>query len=344
MNRCPKCRTKYNPTYTASCAECGALLVDLAQPTDSPADRTIGRPVKRARRGVLELAAPFAGWIVLGLFALSGVVWALLTDAGRDESGTIVDQGLVSVFEVRVGDCVNLSDDDIGTEEVAEFVGVPCGQPHGMEIFGIVTHPGNTSVFPGRETLEEFADESCVGLYQPYVGVSFDVEPLIGVTYFTPTRSSWAEGDRGINCALIAFDESDLVGSMKGQGQIHARMLSVGCYDLPEDRDRFLGFHPRSCDESHTVEVYSVVRERSSMQARYDEAALLEFGDERCEDDFYRYLGSSRGDPNLTWSYFYPSSESWEDGDRKFFCFLTRVDEAPFSGSLENSGGVGADA
>ncbi|HVR79152.1 MAG TPA: hypothetical protein VMS99_12270 [Acidimicrobiia bacterium] len=68
-----------------------------------------------------------------------------------------------------------------------------------------------------------------------------------------------------------------------------------------------------------------------------------EFGDERCGDDFYRHLGSSRGDPNLNWSYFSPSPESWEERDRRFFCFLTRVDEAPFSGSLGNSGGVGVD-
>ena len=343
MDRCPKCRTKYNPSYTVSCAECGALLVDLAQPTDTHAAGTTMRPDERARRGVLELAAPLAGWFVLGLLALSGVAWALFTDAGRDESIAIVDQGRVSVFEARVGDCVDLHDDDVGAEEIAEFVGIPCGQPHSMEIFGIVVHP-DPNFFPGRETLEAHADESCVGLFEPYVGVSFDLEPLLGVTYFTPTRSSWAEGDRAINCALIAVDDSDLVGSMKGQGQIHSRMLSVGCYDLPEDLDKFLGLHPRSCEEPHTVEVFAVVRERSSMQAEYHEASLLEFGDERCEDDFNRYLGSSRGDPNLTWAYFYPSPESWEDGDRKFFCFLTRTDEAPFSGSLANSGGAGADA
>ena len=32
MEKCPKCRTKYNPSYTLTCEKCGTLLVDLAQP------------------------------------------------------------------------------------------------------------------------------------------------------------------------------------------------------------------------------------------------------------------------------------------------------------------------
>ncbi|HEX5695307.1 MAG TPA: septum formation family protein [Acidimicrobiia bacterium] len=360
MEKCPKCRTKYNPSYTLTCEKCGALLVDLAQPAQlveagrgaqfpryepsaipSPGETDVLPPRKKVLGDYLTRAAPFAGWIIVGLFALSGVVWAAFTNADRDESGVIVDEGVVGVMEARVGDCVDLLEDDLEADVIFEFVGIPCSEPHSMEIFGLVAYSGITGDFPGEAVIDEFGWESCLGLFDDYVGAPYETEPTLDITYFTPEPEGWAQGDREVTCALVAVDGSGLVGSMKGMGQVHTRSLQPGCYQLPEDQDA-VGMHPRPCEGIHDVEVFATGRDQSRADAPYDEVRLSEFGDGLCQAEYTKQLGAAASDPEFTWSYYFPSPESWADGDREFACFLMRVDQAPFTGSPA-AGNAGSD-
>jgi hypothetical protein len=322
------------------------LLVSLEQPADIPsgyqpaesgasaedeasaATGSTEPPSTRAR------IAPFARWVVFAVFAASGLIATFLRDAGRDEEGSIVDTGVVEATEARVGDCLSLSEEDLEADVVSEFVGIPCAEPHQMEVFAEANYDDLVGLFPGRATLEAFAGSECRMLFEGYVGAPYDTEPLLDINYFTPEEEGWRQGDREVTCAVISVDGSDLIGSMQGMGLVHFQALTEGCYDLPEDSaGGFYGMHPRDCDAAHEVEVFATAVETSGPDAVFDDAALVEFGDATCQAGFEELLGADPADPELTWSYFYPSQESWADGDRSFTCYLHRLDEQGLIGS-----------
>lgn len=361
MERCPRCRAKYNPSYTVECSNCGALLMGVGPGRDGLDSGGAGsalpsatewhavpapdgpRGVRKAVRSYFAMGAPFLGWVIVGALGLGGVAASMIAGAGRDEGGTIVDQGVVGVFEARVGDCLNLRDDELDADLVTEFVGIPCDQPHGMEVFALVPYPAApNSGYPGREVLEQFADDTCVILFEGYVGVPFAREPFLGVTFFTPEPDGWEQGDHEVTCALVTVDGSNLETSMEGNGMIHHQDLEVGCYDFPADPDQILGLYPRPCGDPHDLEVYSVIRERSSNAADFDEARLIEFGDRECNDELVRFLGPASADPDLVWAYLWPNEESWADRDRRFICFVERADGTPLTGSVAGGAEAGA--
>ena len=134
--------------------------------------------------------------------------------AGRGESGEIVEAGSLSVFTFRAGDCLNglsLDGGDIGSAK-----GIPCDQPHQAEVYLLVDYPaGSDAPFPGRETVAQFADGRCVGAFEPYVGLSYDVSEIF-VTYLYPIENSWPRGDREVVCILYYEDGREVIGSLRG--------------------------------------------------------------------------------------------------------------------------------
>lgn len=349
MERCPKCRTKYDPSYTVSCSNCGALLVDFQQTLEVPAGfesagndeteaaNTWDRPETSPGASATRRLAPFARWIVAGLVILGGLIANFITDARRDDTGTIVDQGSIDVTEARVGDCIDLREEDLDADVIEEFVGVPCTAPHQMEVYALFDHEGGAG-FPGRSVLEEYATDGCAARFGDFTGAPYETEPVLDFNYFIPVEEGWSQGDREIACTVIAYDGSNLVGSMRGLGIVHYQSLTVGCYDLPAGSDSgFWGMHPRSCDDVHDVEVFSAAVEPSGPEAPFDDAALVEWGDATCQAEYEHYLGSGAEDPELTWWYFYPSEASWAEGDRSFTCYLQRVDEQPLTAAYKGS-------
>jgi hypothetical protein len=362
VDKCPRCRAKYNPSYTVECSKCGALLAGIDELPEAVVgtERSVSSPtpdpgrvrlqsegpsiLRRATRRYFEIGAPFLGWIVLGVLALGGTVVTLVSSASRDESGVIVDGGDVGVFEPRIGDCLNLRDDEVDADVVTGFVGVPCSDPHSLEVFAAIDYPAIRShPFPGREVIMTYARENCVEHFEGYAGVPFVTEPVLDVSYFAPEEQGWIEGDREITCVLIMVDDSDLVGSMNGMGTIQVQSVSLGCYDMP-DEDVVFGLRPRSCDDPHDAEVYSIRKERLSTSAGFDDERLVEFGDRLCQEDLDVFLGSNRSNPDLTWSFFYPSPEGWAARDRNVICFVMRSDETKIRGSIQEGGGRAADA
>ncbi len=295
--------------------------VDLAY-TPPPRKQSVGR-----RFG------PYARWIVAGLVVLAGFVANLLSDATRDDSGVIVDQGAVNVTEARVGDCLDLREEDLDADVVEEFIGVPCSEPHQLEVFALLTVPGG-DVYPGDLVLESFSTDGCEAEFATYTGAPYDTEPLLDYNYFTPVEDGWAQGDRIVSCTLATVDGTSLVGSMAGRGMVHYQSLQQGCYDLPAGaEDGLYGMHPRPCEEGHDVEVFATPSMSSAADAPFDDPTLVEFGNESCQTEYERFLGTDATNPDLTWWYYYPSAESWAEGDHSFTCYLERVDLEPLVGS-----------
>ena len=137
-----------------------------------------------------------AGLVLSGLWTLLiavVVIVALATDAERDPSGRVREAGTESVFDLRVGDCVN--DLEETTAEVTVEV-VPCSQPHDAEVISSFELPGGD--YPGEDSIFRVADRRC----------SRELDAVTGaqgaeVFYFYPTEQSWGTGDRQVNCVAL---------------------------------------------------------------------------------------------------------------------------------------------
>lgn len=135
--------------------------------------------------------------------------------ATRDDEGAIVEEGTVSAFELKVGDCFNdPQQNEDGTIE--NLAAVPCETPHDNEVFYLVDYPGDeTASFPTKEELDAFSGEQCEAAFEPYVGLAYADSSLFLAPY-QPTPESWAQGDREIVCILFDGEEAQLEGAMKG--------------------------------------------------------------------------------------------------------------------------------
>jgi Domain of unknown function (DUF4190)/Septum formation len=137
-----------------------------------------------------------AGLILSGLWALLiavGVIVAVATDAERDPSGRVREGGTESVFDLRVGDCVN--DLEETTMEVSVDV-VPCSQPHDAEIISSFEFPAGD--YPGEDRIFRVADRRCSRDLDAVAGAP-GLEPF----YFYPTERSWGTGDRQVHCIAL---------------------------------------------------------------------------------------------------------------------------------------------
>jgi Domain of unknown function (DUF4190)/Septum formation len=134
-----------------------------------------------------------AGLVLSGLWTLLiavGLIVALATDAERDPSGRVREAGTESVFDLRVGDCVN--DLEETTAEVSVEV-VPCAQPHDAEVISSFELPEGD--YPGEDSIFQVADRRC----SRELGAVASAEPF----YFYPTEQSWGTGDRKVNCVAL---------------------------------------------------------------------------------------------------------------------------------------------
>ena len=122
-----------------------------------------------------------------------------------------------NVFELRVGDCIDLPNTD---EAVSEVQHQPCTTAHDAEVFLNITDPTAAGQpFPGSESFKNQVIATCVPAASQYLGASFDTLTALDVGWFRPTSDSWDEkNDRGITCYLYKVDESKLNKTLKGVG------------------------------------------------------------------------------------------------------------------------------
>lgn len=130
----------------------------------------------------------------------------------RDKNGQVTKAGNVSVFELRAGDCI-VPPTDVKAQ-IEEVRVVPCGDQHTQEAFAVQAYDQGDA-YPGDEALTTFADGSCLGQYQDYVGVAYQDSKLF-YTYLLPSARSWNEGkDRKVVCIITTTGEQ-LTASVKG--------------------------------------------------------------------------------------------------------------------------------
>jgi Septum formation len=112
---------------------------------------------------------------------------------------------------VAVGDCVAEV-----TENEFDLKKADCAGAHGGEVFAVTEHPAKRGeAFPGNQSVDDYANQTCDSAFAAYVGIDFDSSQF-DVTYWSPTGDTWSTGDREFICVLQDPDNSALVGSVKG--------------------------------------------------------------------------------------------------------------------------------
>lgn len=143
---------------------------------------------------------------------VGAVACSTLGTRATREHGTITKAGLISVFDLRAGDCL-LPDGVVGGD-VEEVKAVPCRDPHTHEVFAVPRYTATSSAYPGREALQRFATPACRRALPGYTG-SARLDPSLTLSYIVPTEKSWArEDDRDITCVLVASGNK-MAGSVR---------------------------------------------------------------------------------------------------------------------------------
>jgi len=123
-------------------------------------------------------------------------------------SSNAVSSQMISVFDLRVGDCF---DDQSLDVEQTEVPLVDCSLPHDNELY--FEYAMTDPAFPGGDAVLDNSLLQCVAEFDGFVGFAY-ADSALDVFPITPTAESWVEGDRTVYCALYNVDLSKMQGSM----------------------------------------------------------------------------------------------------------------------------------
>lgn len=158
------------------------------------------------RTRILAVALVAASSLSLTGCSLLGQLGA---GSGRNASGTpTAVNSNADVFSLKVGDCL---DDASSSGTVTTAPTVPCGEPHDSEAYAAVTMKG--TAFPGDAAVKDQANEGCAGAFPAFVGIAYD-DSALSISYYFPTKESWANGDRQILCTIYDPD-TKTTGTLK---------------------------------------------------------------------------------------------------------------------------------
>lgn len=86
---------------------------------------------------------------------------------------------------------------------------------------------------------------------------------------------------------------------------------------------------PIACSQPHVGEVYDAI---TIKDGAYPGTEALVRESAKCEATFENFVGNPYGESDLRLTYFHPTHESWERGDRQILCVV----EVP-SGTVTNT-------
>lgn len=89
------------------------------------------------------------------------------------------------------------------------------------------------------------------------------------------------------------------------------------------------------CTEEHDNEVYALFDLDEGVFPGAD--AVLEQSGEGCFDRFEAYVGAAYEDSRYDISSYFPTSGSWDQGDREVICYVYDVDRAKLTGTAKDS-------
>lgn len=112
-------------------------------------------------------------------------------------------------FQLKVGDCLPKGDRDGLVNKVET---IACNEPHVAEIYDAIT-VDKAAAYPGDAEMTRQAG-ACEASFEDFIGKPYS-ESDLRITYFHPTKDSWAHGDREILC-IVENPVGTVTGSLKG--------------------------------------------------------------------------------------------------------------------------------
>ncbi|MFE9172799.1 septum formation family protein [Streptomyces kebangsaanensis] len=106
-----------------------------------------------------------------------------------------------SVFSLDVGDCYNPNSKAEGEAYAIEIV--PCEEAHEGQVVGEFKIDKGKE-YPGDDGVSAIADERCSVEAEKYAPDTWALPEGVSLSYYTPTKESWATGDRAVSCTYTA--------------------------------------------------------------------------------------------------------------------------------------------
>ena len=118
-----------------------------------------------------------------------------------------------------------------------------------------------------------------------------------------------------------------------------AKDLAIGtCFDRPSG-STITTVVKHACTEAHDAEVFHVA-EYTPAGSYPGNVAFDAYIDGACSPVFESYVGESvDASADLTYGWYSPTEEGWNNGIHKFTCYAARKDEAKLTQSVKNSAG-----
>lgn len=161
----------------------------------------------------LAIGGIVAGAVMMVLSIIVGIALFLLFTLGAASSsaGSPLDPFLPpaenDTFALPVGTCL----DELATTYITSDNVLDCAQPHNFEIFrSFLVDDG---AFPGESVFEEQAYEKCDAAFADFVGLPY-ADSTLEYTYLSPTKETWAQGDREILCMIFDPSVAQTTGSL----------------------------------------------------------------------------------------------------------------------------------
>lgn len=136
--------------------------------------------------------------------------------SGNTESpaaASAAEKSEVAANALQEGDCMT----DSGTAARPAIQVIPCGEPHGFEVYATTELPAGE--YPGTGEADAQAQEFCRGEFTEFVGLEYDASAL-DLQYFYPVEAEWADdGGRSVICLVGAPGGEPSSGTLRDANQ-----------------------------------------------------------------------------------------------------------------------------
>ncbi|MBO0610968.1 septum formation family protein [Myceligenerans salitolerans] len=172
--------------------------------------RTTSPASRRLRGFTVVVGAALAAGILSGCSAIDGFLEGSSDEAPRDENGEITEASDADAMSVEIGDCLDIA----ALENQATFTDLPvmpCDEEHTGEIYAEKDLANGE--YPGEKDVTAEADTFCESEFETFVGVPYSESELYFWSFY-PTKESWQQEDRTIQCVLES--EKPVTESLEG--------------------------------------------------------------------------------------------------------------------------------
>jgi hypothetical protein len=177
---------------------------NLAASADPEREPPANERAREGRRGSWLITAV----VVIVLIAVAAAAGALYVTTHGFRHKTVVTYRPAAVFALRVGDCINSSQNGLSVTVLS------CATPHEAEVFGTFSLAGTD--WPGSAAVRQQASSGCANRIAGYLN------PLLlnaGLTqeYVYPNQQAWKAGVRTVVCE-VSSSTGPLTGSVHNNG------------------------------------------------------------------------------------------------------------------------------